>query len=1759
MTKRDRKNDDRKVRASDFSMYQTAESRPTGLNSIFDSYHYDLPSSNPLGASLSTRSDGGSPPYDEASAEILKALDKLTKKDATTKLKALETLESCFSGAPDYLVESVMQDFMHVFKRLAVVEPVRTVRLRLGKVLCRIAETLKRRMQTHMATIVTHWFMAMHDDAQDVAAAYQDAFQSLFSTVPSAREERERKTFRVLTHYISKIENTSVAIISRDIESYKQDWLEVFGRSSDNSATISDIHNRLICSLLHSLTELMVYQRQYGKELFPEEHPIAVFLNSSFIAMIGSLCRSSSYKQRLASTRLMVEIVKVLQPDHLKLAKECFKIGMQRLYADEEASITYHDVRLVCACARYNPACWEPLVLENYTSLLNGIMDRYNGDFSATMELFTLFPCLAAYLPEEWIKSQIGVSSVLKVTEHMLELMEVRVKNNYESSFAFDAKLFGQLGSSMLCCYYRMLLMIEENCDNIVEQAFQPLVKLQCDENATAQYFLEQLPRIFTEFIEESVAFRSPEASDALLKLLRDMNRSQSNYLFMARIFAGINNESQSSPEDKATHAQLRSYAKNVEIQMKSQILNYELPGLLLQFIDEPSSVTCLRKLNDILSVVQDTTLTTIAPDSKIFEVHRFMKVKFADAWEFEKVFGVLSRAMVLYKPMLEEPFKYYSAESDPGALFLLCLFAFQHFESPDNVYDIAKRAYGANIDLSEGNNLAIVLKFIQTSQKFSQVLSPLMLSWLIKPSHMAAATCDAVYDSVDPVSLGNEDKLIYEVLHVSLQLVQKVPSKTYAMHYIGMVDDVVCLYLVGYYLNVQIRLEVLLRFCLGLLPYWSDYLASAGTEHIASFFELLQKQVESTTKSKTDAELYPIKEVVYALLAMQGSPCRTTLSISLTISALRPFPQVDESVMFARNATLFSHLWFVNCERYLLGATAVKDGSTTHSGTNFIGCFANVFLATFLNDGFNYQLFEKLADKLLERNICGATLSETLVAQLSSNHWKSKNELEEKIQLLNSYISKPNVAVKVMIDLLKERYTTNPFIGRFLGVLNLSEHASVTKADELLLIMKSCGDADAVSFINSIWELAILLDDAVCVSEGNYNLKNMSDCDYITVLMVELPLQVFDRFAVIKPTDITLTCWLHHALIVFFHSCINAMQAVGMDSRPFLNLIAKVWLMDVLQFCYMSDLSASAVAIELFSAIMSLCFSQELISLNGMQERCHMYDYSVESAKEYTEVIGALSRANLSLVLEAWSVDDSLDDIDPHYLLTMLVHMIERVESISDHAASEISIQRAMESLRMATYQFLSFCRKSKIPYTYSLCLLSRLWHCTFLLDNIAEYAGALCTSDMEKGKMLLALPPKFVSAVMDVSTQVSKVKGSVPVNVTQMFFNILQEPEEVTDVEAEGSEEEPTTPKAQQSDLMKLRGRKAISFYLNLALGPHMAENLFKIYRCENAESLDYKDLEVCLTTWQSVFTLLQHLKQCHNLTLANALVKALTVKPPDAGAAVFDILELDLAASMNVDAKNYVDAWWLETSAAVPENTEESVVHVFIQLLVLCLENIEPHGERYSNLVKTLYYKVSKTFPEEVNNVWNQCKNGYVKQYIMKFTKNEVTQRLIAEEMNVLKKSKSSALHISHDSDHRNIYASLDTKAEVAIKLTVKIPATFPLEPLSFVSSEDAGTFKNKHLRWLMMAQSAANRSGISQGLLLWSENITNFFEGIEECPICYSIVHLQFNTIPGKICKVCKHKFHAECLYKWFRNAPKAKCPLCQSHVSFTSYN
>ena len=70
-------------------------------------------------------------------------------------------------------------------------------------------------------------------------------------------------------------------------------------------------------------------------------------------------------------------------------------------------------------------------------------------------------------------------------------------------------------------------------------------------------------------------------------------------------------------------------------------------------------------------------------------------------------------------------------------------------------------------------------------------------------------------------------------------------------------------------------------------------------------------------------------------------------------------------------------------------------------------------------------------------------------------------------------------------------------------------------------------------------------------------------------------------------------------------------------------------------------------------------------------------------------------------------------------------------------------------------------------------------------------------------------------------------------------------------------------------------------------------------------------------------------------------------------------------------------------------------------------------------------------------------------------------------------------------------------------------------------------------------------------ILDAMAMWKGNIDRAFAGVEECLICYSIVHPSNGQLPKMACRTCGKGFHAACLFKWFQSASKSSCPHCQS--------
>jgi hypothetical protein len=170
------------------------------------------------------------------------------------------------------------------------------------------------------------------------------------------------------------------------------------------------------------------------------------------------------------------------------------------------------------------------------------------------------------------------------------------------------------------------------------------------------------------------------------------------------------------------------------------------------------------------------------------------------------------------------------------------------------------------------------------------------------------------------------------------------------------------------------------------------------------------------------------------------------------------------------------------------------------------------------------------------------------------------------------------------------------------------------------------------------------------------------------------------------------------------------------------------------------------------------------------------------------------------------------------------------------------------------------------------------------------------------------------------------------------------------------------------------------------------------------------------------------------------------------------------------------------------------------------------------------------------------------------VERLTAGSVTPWLLAREVAAVQESSGEheELAIRASMVAREITASY-VKDEAVLEMVLRVPAAYPLRPVEVDGTKRLGVGEATWRKWLLgMRTLLDNRDGsLLDAVLLWKRNIDKVFEGVEECPICYTVIHIVNATLPRLACHTCRHKFHSACLYKWFQTANKSACPLCQT--------
>ncbi|KAG5403658.1 hypothetical protein IGI04_009777 [Brassica rapa subsp. trilocularis] len=196
--------------------------------------------------------------------------------------------------------------------------------------------------------------------------------------------------------------------------------------------------------------------------------------------------------------------------------------------------------------------------------------------------------------------------------------------------------------------------------------------------------------------------------------------------------------------------------------------------------------------------------------------------------------------------------------------------------------------------------------------------------------------------------------------------------------------------------------------------------------------------------------------------------------------------------------------------------------------------------------------------------------------------------------------------------------------------------------------------------------------------------------------------------------------------------------------------------------------------------------------------------------------------------------------------------------------------------------------------------------------------------------------------------------------------------------------------------------------------------------------------------------------------------------------------------------------------------------------------------------ASLAGAIYGLMLRVLPAYVREWFSEMRDRSASSLIEAFTRTWCSPSLIKNELSQIKKAdfNDESFSVSISKSANEVVATY-TKDETGMDLVIRLPVSYPLKPVDVNCTKSIGISDAKQRKWLMsMLMFVRNQNGaLSEAIRIWKRNSDKEFEGVEDCPICYSVIHTANHSLPRRACVTCKYKFHKACLDKWFLTSHK----------------
>ncbi|KAL1917410.1 uncharacterized protein VTP21DRAFT_3803 [Calcarisporiella thermophila] len=202
--------------------------------------------------------------------------------------------------------------------------------------------------------------------------------------------------------------------------------------------------------------------------------------------------------------------------------------------------------------------------------------------------------------------------------------------------------------------------------------------------------------------------------------------------------------------------------------------------------------------------------------------------------------------------------------------------------------------------------------------------------------------------------------------------------------------------------------------------------------------------------------------------------------------------------------------------------------------------------------------------------------------------------------------------------------------------------------------------------------------------------------------------------------------------------------------------------------------------------------------------------------------------------------------------------------------------------------------------------------------------------------------------------------------------------------------------------------------------------------------------------------------------------------------------------------------------------------------------------------------VYFKALRYVPSLVRAWWMDLKNRQLSIAVENFTEKHNSQQIIRREMAALQRAE---VRDELEDEHLTVRVSRAANEvtagyrvdEATMEVMIRLPQNYPLRQAEVEGLQRVGVTEARWRAWILATSAIITYQNgtIIDAISLFKRNVRLHFDGVEDCTICYSIINVQDRSLPGKQCRTCKNRFHASCLYKWFRSSNSSSCPLCRT--------